>query len=84
MDYADGRNRGLATTGNYRQFRPGTTGLVSHPIDPRTRFPVERAASTVTVIAADCATTDARATALFVLGPEFKDVPADLYLRWQK
>lgn len=69
------RNRALATSGNYHQ--PG------HIIDPKTGKPVKRPASSVSVIAADCATADAWATALFVLGPEFKDFPNDIEVTWQ-
>jgi FAD:protein FMN transferase len=78
------RNQGLATSGNYRQFRPGPTGLISHLIDPRSGEPVERAACSVTVIAGDCATADAWATALFILGPEFSEVPAGIEVTWQE
>lgn len=66
-------NRALATSGNYRQFTPVPSGLSSHIIDPTTRKPIVRPPSSVTVTAKDCATADAWATALFVLGP---DVPA--------
>jgi thiamine biosynthesis lipoprotein len=69
------RRRALATSGNYRQ--PG------HLIDPRTGEPVNRPPSSVTVIAADGATADAWATALFILGPDFRDYPADLHVSWQ-
>jgi len=69
------RNRALATSGNYHQ--PG------HLIDPRSSRPVERPPSSVTVIAADCATADAWATALFVLGPDFQKIPADIEATWQ-
>jgi thiamine biosynthesis lipoprotein len=70
------RHRALATSGNYHQ--PG------HIIDPRTGKPVKRPASSVTVIAPDCATADAWATALFVLGPDFRDLPAGLEVTWQR
>lgn len=69
------RNRALATSGNYHQ--PG------HIIDLHTGKPVKRPASSVSVIAADCATADAWATALFVLGPELKDFPDDIEVAWQ-
>jgi thiamine biosynthesis lipoprotein len=69
------RNRALATSGNYHQ--PG------HLIDPRTARPVNRPPSSVTVIAADCATADAWATALFVLGPGFRAFPPGLEVTWQ-
>lgn len=66
-------NRALATSGNYRLFKPAPGGLASHIIDPSTGKPLIRQPSSVTVIAKDCATADAWATALFVLGP---DAPA--------
>ncbi len=69
------RNRALATSGNYHQ--PG------HIIDPHTGKPVKRPASSVSVIAADCATADAWATALFVRGPDFHDYPKNLEVSWQ-
>lgn len=75
--------RAVATSGNYRQFRPTDEGLVSHIIDPATGEPVIRPPSSVTVMAPDCATASAWATALFVRGPEFRDYPAGLEVRWQ-
>lgn len=69
------RNRALATSGNYQQ--PG------HLIDPRTGKPVKRPPSSVSVIAADCATADAWATALFVLGPDFQPIPTGIEVTWQ-
>lgn len=77
------KNQAVATSGNYRQFRETKAGLVSHIIDPRTGEPVIRPPSSVTVIAGDCATASAWATALFVLGPEFKDHPRELKVSWQ-
>ena len=73
----------MATSGNYRQFSPDAGGLRSHLIDPRTGEPVVRAACSVSVIAGDCATADAWATALFVLGPEFRGYPETLRVSWQ-
>ena len=69
------RNRAIATSGNYHQ--PG------HLIDPRNGQPVRRTPSSVTVSAADCATADAWATAVFVLGPDFRAVPAGIEVTWQ-
>lgn len=69
------RHRALATSGNYHQ--PG------HLIDPRTGAPVKRAACSVSVLAPDCATADAWATALFVLGPDFRGCPSDIEVFWQ-
>jgi thiamine biosynthesis lipoprotein len=74
--------RALATSGNYRQFKPGEGGLlVSHIIDPRTHISVIRPPCSVTVLANDCATADAWATALFVLGPDFK-APEGIDVEW--
>jgi thiamine biosynthesis lipoprotein len=78
------RNRALATSGNYRQFVPEGNLLKSHIIDPRTGQPVMRPPAAVSVFAADCATADAWATALFVLGPEFKQLPDGLQVYWQQ
>jgi FAD:protein FMN transferase len=69
------RNRALATSGNYHQ--PG------HLIDPRTGKPVKRPPSSVTVIADDCATADAWATALFILGPGHMPPPDGIECHWQ-
>lgn len=70
------RNRALATSGNYHQ--------PSHLIDPRTGSPVKRMPCSVSVTAADCATADAWATALFVLGPEFDSYPLGINVMWQE
>ena len=77
------RDRAVATSGNYRQFKPASGGLASHIIDPKTGTPIIRPPSLVTVYAKDCATADAWATALFVLGPDFK-VPDGIEVQWQK
>jgi FAD:protein FMN transferase len=76
------QNRALATSGNYRQFMETENGIVSHIIDPRTGQPVLRRFGAVTVIAADCATADAWATALFVSGK--REVPDGLEVIWQE
>lgn len=77
------KNRALATSGNYRQFKPAEGGLASHIIDPKTRNPVIRPPSSVSVFAKDCATADAWATALFVLGPDFP-TPGGLEVKWNE
>lgn len=77
------RGQALATSGNYRQFRPVSGGLASHLLDPRDGGrPVIRPASSVSVLANDCATADAWATALFVLGPGHPP-PAGTRSFWQ-
>ena len=77
------RGQAMATSGNYRQFKPNRDGLACHIIDPRNRKPVVREPSSVTVVAKDCATADAWATALFVLGPEYP-APEGLEVRWNR
>lgn len=76
------QNQALATSGNYRQFEKTERGIVSHIIDPRTGAPVIRPFSAVTVIADDCATADAWATALFVRGAQL--APPSLEFHWQE
>ncbi len=77
------RGRALATSGNYRQFKPASGGLAGHIIDPKTHSPVIRPPSSVTVMANDCTTADAWATALFVLGPDFK-APEGIEVEWNE
>lgn len=60
----------MATSGNYRNFRYENGRKVSHTIDPRTGYPVQHSLLSATVIADDCATADAYATAFMVLGLE--------------
>lgn len=76
------KNCAVATSGNYRQYQMTAGGLSSHIIDPETRVPVIRKASSVTVIAKDGATADAWATALFVHGPNYA-APSELKVIWQ-
>jgi len=64
----DGRS--LATSGDYRNFFQQQGRRYSHAIDPRTGRPVEHGLVSVSVLADDCMTADAWATALMVLGPE--------------
>jgi thiamine biosynthesis lipoprotein len=60
-------DRGVATSGNYRRFSTIQGKRINHILDPRTGMPAETTAS-VTVVALDCTTADALATALSVLG----------------
>lgn len=62
--------KALATSGNYRKFKVEDNQKVWHIIDPRTGYPTESRVLSATVIADDCATADAYATALMVLGVE--------------
>lgn len=60
-------NAAVATSGNYRNFRNTYSGRVGHTIDPHSGIPVATTTAAATVIAPDCATADALATACMVL-----------------
>lgn len=61
-------NSALATSGNYRNYYERDGKKYAHTIDPRTGKPVQHSLLSATVIARDCATADAYATAFMVLG----------------
>lgn len=63
-------NKGMATSGNYRNFYVKDSLKYSHTISPFTGYPVEHRLLSATVLAADCMTADAFATAFMVLGME--------------
>jgi FAD:protein FMN transferase len=63
-------NKGMATSGNYRNFYLREGKKYSHTISPFTGFPVEHGLLSTTVVAKDCMTADAYATAMMVLGTE--------------
>ena len=58
----------LATSGNYRNFYVKDGKRYAHTIGPRTGRPVQHSILSATVIADNCATADAYATAFMVLG----------------
>jgi thiamine biosynthesis lipoprotein len=60
----------LATSGDYRIYFEQDGKRYSHEIDPRTGAPARHALASVSVVAADAASADAWATALFVAGPQ--------------
>lgn len=61
-------NSALATSGNYNNYYERNGRKYAHTIDPRTGRPVQHSLLSATVIAPDCATADAYATAFMVLG----------------
>lgn len=63
-------NRALATSGNYRKFYEKDGVKYAHTIDPVTGFPVQHTLLSASVIAPDCTTADALATAFMVMGTE--------------
>ena len=58
----------MATSGNYRNFYYKGGRKYAHTIDPRTGYPVRHSLLSATVLAGDCATADAYATAFMVMG----------------
>jgi len=63
-------NEAMATSGDYRSFHEHDGVTYSHTIDPKTARPVTHQLGSVTLVADDCATADALATAILVMGPE--------------
>lgn len=63
-------NAGLATSGNYRNFYYKDGKKYAHTIDPRTGYPIQHSLLSATVIAEDCMSADAFATAFMVMGLE--------------
>ncbi|MDR2585785.1 MAG: FAD:protein FMN transferase [Prevotellaceae bacterium] len=61
-------NRGLATSGNYRNFYEEDGQKYGHTVDPATGKPVIHSLLSATVLAHDCMTADALATAFMVMG----------------
>lgn len=63
-------NKAIATSGNYRNYYEKDGKRYAHTINPKTGYPVEHSLLSVTVIANDCATADAYATAFMVMGKD--------------
>ncbi len=63
-------NKAVATSGNYRNYYEKDGKRYAHTINPKTGYPVEHSVLSVTVIANDCATADAFATAFMVMGKD--------------
>ena len=61
-------DKAMATSGNYRNFYYKGGKKYAHTIDPKTGFPVQHNILSSTVLADNCATADAYATAFMVLG----------------
>ena len=61
-------NKAMATSGNYRNFYYKDGKKFAHTIDPKTGYPVQHNILSATVLANDCATADAYATAFMVMG----------------
>ena len=60
--------KSVATSGNYRKFYEENGVKYAHTIDPKSGYPVRHTLLCATVIADDCGTADAFATAFMVVG----------------
>ncbi len=64
------KNKSLATSGNYRKFYEEDGVKYAHSINPKTGYPSKNQLLSTTVIANDCISADAWATAFMVMGLE--------------
>lgn len=62
--------KSMATSGDYRNYHRVGKKRYSHTIDPTTCLPVDHYMASASIIADDCMTADAMATAVMVLGLE--------------
>ncbi len=62
--------KAIATSGNYRKFYEINGKKYAHTLDPQTGRPVSHPLLSATVVAADCMSADAYATAFMVMGAE--------------
>ncbi len=75
--------KALATSGSYRKFVIREGKKYSHAIDPKTGYPITHNLLSVSVIADDCMTADAFATAFLVMGLEkAKQIAQQQHLEW--
>jgi FAD:protein FMN transferase len=58
----------ISTSGSYRKFYEEKGKRYSHEIDPSNGYPVKHSTLSVSVLAKDCITADAYATAFMVMG----------------
>ncbi|MCS7018692.1 MAG: FAD:protein FMN transferase [Cytophagales bacterium] len=72
-------NMALATSGNYRKFYVKDGKRYAHTIDPISGRPVQHNLLSATVLAPDCMTADAMATAFMVMGTEKAKQYAETY-----
>ncbi|NBC82061.1 MAG: FAD:protein FMN transferase [Bacteroidetes bacterium] len=64
------QNLGLATSGNYRKFYEQEGMKIVHTINPVSGYPETHNLLSATILAPECITADAYATACMVMGPE--------------
>jgi len=63
-------DQAMATSGDYENFHQVGNQTFSHTIDPASGRPVQHPLTSISIIADDCLTADAIATAVLVMGPE--------------
>jgi len=61
-------DKAIATSGNYFNYRESNGKRYSHTIDPMTGYPAMREILSASIVAKDCMTADAWATACMVMG----------------
>lgn len=64
------QDKAISTSGSYRKYYEENGTRYSHTIDPSTGYPVKHQLLSVSVVANDCMTADAFATAFMVMGLE--------------
>lgn len=64
------KDKALATSGNYKKFYVEDGKKYAHIINPFTGYPAKNSLLSATVVADDCMTADAYATAFMVMGME--------------
>ncbi|MFO7665499.1 MAG: FAD:protein FMN transferase [Desulfobacterales bacterium] len=62
------KNKGLATSGDYRNYFEKDNAVYTHVLDPKTGYPVTNGVVSVSVIADNCTIADGLATAIMVMG----------------
>ncbi len=68
IEYLSISNKGMASSGNYRNYHEVRGRKYGHTINPKTGYPEQNELLAVTVIADDCMTADALATACMTMG----------------
>ncbi|HBF31432.1 FAD:protein FMN transferase [Rhizobium sp.] len=66
----DLQDAAIATSGDYRHWIDIGHRRLSHTMDPRLGMPLGKSPASVTVVASDCMSADAWATAMMVMGAE--------------
>ena len=62
--------KAVATSGNYRKYKEIEGKKISHIVNPATGYSEESSLLSVTIVAPDCMTADAWATACMAMGTE--------------